>query len=158
MYSFMAGLLICRTLQKRGESPFLIPPKYAGLTMVLVIGAVVLILTAAPRPSLQFAFDLISIFLLFPVLTIMAIASDHAVENNRLFAFLGATSYGVYVPHTPLSRLVELVLQHWAGIDVASYAPWSGLVFLAGLLTLCWYLEKLVDLPIRRYFGGLLRK
>jgi|HubBroStandDraft_6_1064221.scaffolds.fasta_scaffold157767_2 peptidoglycan/LPS O-acetylase OafA/YrhL len=157
MYSFMAGLLIYRTLEERGDRQFLIPPKYTGFTMASVMVAIVLILTAAPGPALQFPFDLISMLFLFPILTVVAIASDHAVQNNRLFAFLGTTSYGVYVLHRPLSRLIEVALRTWAGIDVASYAPWSGLVFLAGLLTVCWYLEKLVDLPIRRHFGRLLR-
>ena len=157
MYSFMAGLLIYRTYQKLGERRFGVPLRYAGLTMAVVVAGITLILTAAPRPVLQLPFDLIAVYFLFPALTVLAIASDHAVTGNRFFAFLGATSYGVYVLHDPLSSLIELTLRHSFGIDVADYAPWSGLIFLAGLLVLCWYLEKFVDLPIRRYFGRLIR-
>lgn len=70
---------------------------------------------------------------------------------------LGAASYAVYAVHKrlyPLTYAAALKL----GIDLQPFAPWIGVVFIAGLLVFCLFLDELYDKPARKWLAGVLAR
>jgi len=138
-YSFFAGLLVYRLRDRIGLA---IHPVIAFL---LVAFALVRSVGDAGRAIYELAW----IFVGFPLL-IAAASAREPVIGARICRFLGVTSYGVYVLHYPLQRLVTFATRWATGHDVSDFAPWAGFAFVAGLLALCWALDRYYDTPLRR--------
>jgi peptidoglycan/LPS O-acetylase OafA/YrhL len=152
-YSFLAGLLIYRLRLQKAFWRWKIPASYARLVLYSSTLLIFLILISMPPHRLVIYFDFFICLFVFPLLVMLLIASDSAAENNRVFAVLGATSYGIYVMHSPLANLLEATLPAHAYAVMLHHAPVSGFCFLAVVFILCWILEKRVDLPIRSAVG-----
>lgn len=140
VFSFSVGIIIYhqRNSVKLSLAPWLVLAIEAGLLLVRLPEAV--------RPW----FDLSCIFVGFPALIAVAVQREPAV-GARLFAFLGATSYAVYVLHHPMARLGHGMVLTFTGLEVSAFAPWSGVVFGCTLIILCWALDRIYDVPIRRW-------
>ncbi len=74
---------------------------------------------------------------------------------TKVFSLLGATSYPIYVFHQPIARIISALGEKY----VTMFAPFSGIAFVLFLVALALYVEKFVDIPIRRsltkkFMGG----
>ena len=131
VFSFSIGVLIFR---KR------LTLRVPALVLVGVTAA----LLALPMDRLRVGYDLVCIAAAFPLI----VAAGHKSETgrlNRLFAYLGVTSYCIYVIHFPLLKFAmdaQKVL-HLSGAVL-------GVLLLAGLLIVCPLLDAHYDLPLRR--------
>jgi peptidoglycan/LPS O-acetylase OafA/YrhL len=139
-YSFFAGVLVFRIWSLR-------PPAVA-LPPWLVTFVLILALAASPPARLQTAYDLIVTLVLFPVLLWAAASAASFGVTARLFAFLGAASYGVYVLQAPFYDLTIAVFGRWEA-EIAKSPLAFGLVFIAFLLGVATFVDRWLDRPIR---------
>ena len=70
---------------------------------------------------------------------------------GRFMRWLGSASYPVYLLHVPLHLALERV------VDMRSWAPWAGVCFATGTLLVAILLERVYDLPLRRWLSDSLR-
>ena len=145
-YSFFAGVLIYRFRDRirMGVHPL--------IALLLVAAA----LLGAPPDRWRAIYDLAWILVGFPAIIALASAREPAAAGAGAFRFLGVTSYGVYVLHYPLQRLI-MIAATALGIDIGAFAPWGGLIFVAGVTALCWRLDSVYDQPMRRRLNERLR-
>lgn len=135
-FGFPLGILLYRKLPRRR-----IVSKWAYAIPVLVVPIFALRVGAAAWievPALLFAFPLI-------------VAAGTMIEppNERLFVWLGATSYALYVVHLPIVRIVAR-LAEMKFVTIAAVAPLPMLAVVAGLLALCAWIDSRYDAPVRR--------
>lgn len=90
--------------------------------------------------------DFVLVVGLFPVL-ILAASRYTGGKAQGIAIVLGAASYPIYVLH----QQVGLIFQSFTGSLVRNTAPWSGFLFVAALIVLSLVLEKVFDLPVRRW-------
>ncbi|WP_374599950.1 acyltransferase family protein [Niveibacterium sp.] len=95
--------------------------------------------------------DLAAVCLLFP-LAVLSMSRDSATRFDRGLLALGAASYPMYVLHAPVGELV----QHLAPTMITTFAPYSGVVFVALFVPLAVWLERRIDVPLRRSLTGRL--
>ncbi|MBY6243181.1 acyltransferase [Methylosinus sp. Sm6] len=139
-FSFFAGVLTYRMWSRR-RSSIALPPW-------LAVAALAAALAATPPPALQTAYDLAVTLFVFPVLVWAAASSTPSGATARLFAALGAASYGVYVLQAPLYDLTIAVFGKWRA-EIASFPFAWGLVFIAFVLGVATVADKWLDRPIR---------
>ncbi len=145
-FSFFIGVLICRWYTRR-------PKVIGGLAgnvaswAVATLVAVLLVLPIADR--LQSAYDFTVVIAVFPVIVAVSLAFEMSGASAVIFKFLGVISYAVYVLHAPLARLIEAVLPKH-GAEIVPFAPLAGLAFLAVLIVVCYLVDLIYDIPIRR--------
>jgi hypothetical protein len=125
-----------------------------GLHPLIALGLVAAALLGAPPDRWRAIYDLAWILVGFPAVIALASAREPTIGAGA-FRFLGVTSYGVYVLHYPLQRLIVFAATA-LGLDVGAFAPWGGLIFIAGVTTLCWRLDLVYDQPLRRRLTELL--
>lgn len=148
-YSFFAGVLLYRLFLSRTRSSTRLAK--AQFPAWGILAAVAAILLAAPSVWLRPIYDFIIVVAVFPLLIYASLHVQTAGASERIFRFLGATSYAVYIIHAPMSLLAEGILQRTWLLRVQDYRPWTGLAFLTLLLSLCWLLDRVYDAPVRRY-------
>ena len=125
--------LIFRKLDKIKISPWFIV-----LTIALVL--------ALPQPDkLNYVYEILAIWFLFPV-SLMFLAKDNPGKGKQLMVILGSASYPIYVLHEPISNMAELLLKNYA----VDYAPFTGILFIATIVAGSVFLEKFIDMPIRK--------
>jgi peptidoglycan/LPS O-acetylase OafA/YrhL len=144
-FSFFLGMLIYRNRDRLtpGIAPWLALAIEAALLLVRLPESV--------RPL----FDLGCIFFAFPLLIASAVQRE-PVKGARVYQFLGATSYAVYVLHDPMQRVVHGLVLKLSGLEVGAWKPLSGLVFAALLLGACWAMDEYYDKPARKWLRDLL--
>ncbi len=136
LYSFSAGLLVYRM---RGEGQR-ISNKWAIL--VLITTALVL---AVPISDKFYIYDLIIVFIGFPVLVLMASYVEPDKKLGGLFAILGVTSYAIYILQSPY------VWTYSALVLKKSTQP---LLIMGGMGLLVYFLiclavDRFYDMPVR---------
>jgi peptidoglycan/LPS O-acetylase OafA/YrhL len=141
VFSFGMGLL----LQRMPKADFRVPP-------VLLLGASAIALGFNPQGDFRPLYEICFILLISPALVYLGAASEpkNGLEA-RLYAFLGAVSYALYVLHKPIGLLLSIAFKHLVHVGVAHFAPWSGLVLIAVLLAICGILDRYYDGPARRW-------
>ena len=89
--------------------------------------------------------DLICVVFVFPATILVASRAD--VGNSyRWLAILGTASYPLYLLHKPVADLCGYLLHGYA----SRFAPWGGMVLLAGLVAGAYWIDRQWDLPLRR--------
>jgi peptidoglycan/LPS O-acetylase OafA/YrhL len=144
-YSYFAGVLIYRMFAANHFTNLTVNRSLAAWALLLTMAA---LLMCSPSPSLQPFFDLVCVTAFFPAIVYAALFFQPDGHTRSICAFLGAISYPAYAIHSPLGAFSETLLRNFAGLSVRDYAPYSGLVFLAALLPLCWVLNN-YDVRIR---------
>ena len=149
LYSFGAGVLVHR-YKKIHILHF---PSWGLIFIVFVI------LCLAPSSQVRPWFDIIAVIILFPAIVYLASATETKTYwLNNLYALLGATSYGIYVLHVPLSKLITIVLKKGIAFEVAQFAPYTGIVLLMFLVLFTWWVDNHFDQPIRRMASNYFRE
>jgi peptidoglycan/LPS O-acetylase OafA/YrhL len=95
--------------------------------------------------------DLAAVFVLFPLLVLFSTRGTAGKLQPVLLA-LGAASYPMYVLHVPLSEALSYV----AGPMVERFVPLSGFLFVAVLFGSSLLIERIYDLPARRWLSKTL--
>jgi len=95
--------------------------------------------------------DLAAVFLLFPLLVLFSTRGT-AGKFQPILLVLGAASYPMYVLHVPLGEALNYV----AGPVVERFVPLSGIVFVLALVGMALLVERIYDLPIRRWLSKTL--
>lgn len=142
-FSFFLGVLLQRRRRAAaGRSPL----------AWLAVAAVALLLAAKIPGALLF--DLLTIFVAFPLL--VRFAASVEPPRPALASALGALSYPLYVIHVPLLSIVARAAI-FAGTRPEALAPWIGLAAIAILCAAALWLDRAYDAPIRRRASALLR-
>jgi len=97
--------------------------------------------------------DLTAVCVLFP-LAVLSMSRDIATRADRVLLALGAASYPMYVLHAPVG---ELVMHLWPA-TIPALAPYSGAVFVAIFVPIAIWLERRIDIPLRRWLSGRLMR
>lgn len=150
-FSFFMGVLLFR-LWRRNPGAGL----FASLAWPLL--AVLATAFALPLPANWRPWaDAAMILVLFPLLVHMAAHTRPGQVSQRIFAVLGASSYGVYVFHMPLARAAKAAAER-VGLDIAALTPWFGFAFMGGLFMCALAAHHVYDVPVRRWLTGLLNR
>ena len=89
--------------------------------------------------------DWLAVALFFPLSILFASPSSSTRFEGLLLA-LGSASYPIYVFHRPVAALVTRA----AGTVVSRYAPLTGVLLVVLLVLFSVWLERRIDLPVRR--------
>jgi peptidoglycan/LPS O-acetylase OafA/YrhL len=142
LFGFGIGVLLYRSkLANRlpASSPWLLLPLLLVLFWVPVTG------------PLRTAFDLLCVLLVFPAMILLGAATLPNSRSVAIFAFLGTTSYAVYVLNEPVFHVIQTGSIKIFHDDLQGFAPWLGFLFLAGILVASWLVDQYFDIPVRRW-------
>lgn len=123
----------------------LVPP----WILMLVIG---LVLVSPDFRQFNSLIDIVVVLVVFPAVVLCA-ADASSSRFDKFFLYIGSASYPIYVIHLPTGELVSLLLGGAEGI----YAPWGGVLLLLLLLVFSVWIERVYDMPIRRWLNGCYR-
>jgi peptidoglycan/LPS O-acetylase OafA/YrhL len=144
-YSYFAGVLIYRRFAANRVAGISGNRSLPAWGLLLTMAA---LLMCSPPAALQPYFDFLCVTAIFPAIVYAALSFQPDGRTRMIFTFLGAISYPAYAIHAPLAALTETLLHRFAGISVQDFAPYSGIIFVAVLLPLCWVLNG-YDVRIR---------
>lgn len=96
--------------------------------------------------------SLAMVLILFPLLVWFGTSNRPGALLERVFGFLGALSYPLYITQAPVLRLGLEVLrsQELTAAQFALFAIAEG----GGALALAWFAMRYVDAPLQRLFRG----
>ncbi len=134
-FSFFAGVLVWRLRGDRRVS------NLACLGLAVIIAALLM----APIGAMPF--DLIAVMLLFPALVWLAARVEPGPRMAPMAIKLGLASYGVYVIHTPIGRIIEQLAK---ANGYAISKPWVGIIFILAVTALVLWLDRHFDQPLRK--------
>jgi peptidoglycan/LPS O-acetylase OafA/YrhL len=141
-YSFFIGVVVYRLVGGRRIDSRIVP--------WLLVAALTLVLAWGPREDDMPLFELSAVLLGFPVLVTLAALFEPGPRAARLFSTVGRASWGVYILHEPLGRLLEeTVMRRWRpapGLEAAL----TGGALLVGLSALAWALDRWFEAPVRK--------
>lgn len=144
-YSFGMGVLIYRTASS--GIAVKLPP-----ALILVACGTLFVVEPGAYMAL---YEITCVLINLPALVVLGASTEPTARMRSLFSFLGLISYGAYSLHFPLALLMKGVLQKLAGDRMEALTPWTGFALLAGLVFVCWLVDKAYDTPVRRYLTGL---
>jgi len=121
----------------------------------IVIILMSLVLMMPDLKSINGLFDLCAVFLIFPFCLVVAARCKSGEFMGTVFKLLGQASYPVYLLHVPISSLFYIL---GFGLLIERYAPLSGISLIIFLIYFSIQLEKIYDLPTRKYLISRLIK
>jgi peptidoglycan/LPS O-acetylase OafA/YrhL len=119
--------------------------------LILVLGLVL----CAPRGPLPWQLNLSVYGLIFPLLIALGAACAPAPRWTGLYSLLGLISYALYILHVPLRNLATILVHYLTHVDLARFAPLSGIAVLIICVLLAWIAARL-DSGVRRRLTGWL--
>jgi peptidoglycan/LPS O-acetylase OafA/YrhL len=140
-YSFFAGVLVFRMWSVR--RPAIKVPNYAVALLLIAI------LVAHPSEHYQTAFDLIVTVLIFPILIWLEASSAATGPIARMFTWLGAASYAVYVLQEPLYILTLRIFGEISQANVSGLGLSWGVFFVAFVFLVAIIADRHFDRPVR---------
>jgi peptidoglycan/LPS O-acetylase OafA/YrhL len=148
-FTFPIGLLIYRYLVRDRRLPELgATPKSTILSWLVMAG--VLAVLACPVPNnFRLLYGIVTITVVLPALVFAGVRLKPTKLSDKIFRFLGATSYAVYVLHMPITTFIRGISERF-GHNVRLFAPISGLAVLVCLLLLCAWMDSHYDAPLRK--------
>ncbi|MCR5876458.1 acyltransferase [Phenylobacterium sp. J426] len=150
-FSFPLGVLLYRKLRY-------MPALGIGAWVPLALAVALLCLDAG---RWQVAYEIVCAIVLLPLLVVVAARTTPRLAAARLFAFLGVTSYAVYVLHVPALTICQQALAE-IGVRPAEAGPAFAAAFVVVLVGGCWLADRVYDVPVRgwlrrRWAGGAAR-
>jgi peptidoglycan/LPS O-acetylase OafA/YrhL len=97
VFSFFFGVILMRKFSMHRSKSSI-----AAWLCVVAVGAVLALSIPA---SFKVAYELLTVFVIFPAIVLLAMRFDVDASTARVFTFLGVTSYAVYVLHAPAGLL-----------------------------------------------------
>jgi peptidoglycan/LPS O-acetylase OafA/YrhL len=149
VFGFSVGVLLARHVANRARM------EASGLVVAVVIAVVVLAIVVSPSNPYRPWWDLLCVLVVFPVVVGVSTRVDPSPRWRPVASFLGLTSYAVYVFHTPLAAVLNSANRVFAGAWFTR-PPWAGLCALVLLLAGCWFVDRHLDTPVRRYLARAL--
>jgi peptidoglycan/LPS O-acetylase OafA/YrhL len=152
VFGFSVGVLIARRVRRayRRES---------NLKVLAILAIVGIAISGWPQGELRAIWDAACVLVIFPLTVYWGTLIDPGPRLRRIAAFLGLTSYAVYVLHSPLSSILNSATRHFAGgTGEGVGAPYLGAAVLAVLLIGCWLVDRHFDMPIRRQLSRIVPK
>ena len=141
-YSFFAGVLM---FQLFGTNKT-VAPLISWLCLVILT----LVLAWRPGEALAQTYEVVAVLAGFPALVAVAAHFEPGPRVGSLFALLGRASWGVYIFHQPIGRILEAtVLKGWTP-PTGAMAVLVGAVFTVGLTGFTLLVDRFFDLPIRK--------
>lgn len=133
LFGFFAGMLVYRGKITLGR-------KYANIAIAFPI---ILTLVLFGNPTNRVLYDSICAIVVSPLLVWLGAGLSAKESVTKIFLFVGAISYALYVIHVPILAIVSHGFNppRSAGIELA---------FVAGLVLVSWWLDKMFDGPARR--------
>lgn len=129
---------------------------FRGLESFSTIGPLMLVIFILAAPKLEFLgcwFQLLSVFLLFPLSVVWA-SKARGGNFSPLLVTLGLISYPAYVLHVPVTKL----LNYFLSVEIRTMAPISGFLFLFIFIGLCVLVERYYERPLLRYMKNFAGK
>jgi peptidoglycan/LPS O-acetylase OafA/YrhL len=141
-YSFFMGVAVYRLVGGRRIDARIVP--------WLLVAALTLVLAWRPREDDTTPFELSAVLVGLPVLVTLAALFEPGPRVAQMFSTVGRASWGVYILHEPVARLLkETVRRGWrpaAGIEAAL----TGGALLVVLSALAWGLDRWFEAPVRK--------
>ena len=136
-FSFFLGVAFFRLRPERRRAP------WAAWSAPLVLTAA---LALHPAGRLHSLYELLLVLGLFPLVTWWAVRHEPGARGARVFAWLGSSSYAIYVIHQPLGVIAGVLLS-----ALGAQASWAvGALFVAATALLATALDAFYDRPLRR--------
>lgn len=151
VFGFCVGVLIARHIRHahRQEN---------NLKVLAIVAVAGIAIGGRPTGEWRAIWDTASVLVIFPFVVYCGTLIDPSPRFQKISAFLGLTSYAVYVLHSPLSAILNSVTRHFADADGNIGAPYLGVAVLVALLTGCWLVDRYLDNPIRRLLSRIIPK
>lgn len=145
LFSFFVGVLVSRAALSH-------PRRYGvwGSLCGLAIVLCALSLRGLLPTSLVWISDVTVVMLVFPAILVAFTHMRFPDYHARASAFLGNISYSVYLLQTPLMVMYAGLPRLFLHEQIASFAPWAGLVFLPAIMTLAFLVWKYFEVPAKR--------
>jgi peptidoglycan/LPS O-acetylase OafA/YrhL len=143
LFSYTLGMLLFR-VWKRGKLRFRIPFLLSPVLLVFLLmtpwcgGHVI-------------RYDLLVIFLLFPLLLLASASSNPPARLTTVSLLLGRTSYAIYVLHFPLRELQFMALHHLARHTISLSPLETQIVLLLVAITIALLVDRFYDDPVRAF-------
>lgn len=149
LFGFCVGVLIARGLRHA-------PRMQSSVLVMAIVAVLAFAIMARPTAGTGALWDAACILIVFPLLVWCGTRVDPGGRASGIAAFLGVTSYAVYVLHSPLSAVLNSLKRFLGGTILGLGAPWLGLAVLVGLLAGCWLVDRYYDAPVRRWLARLI--
>lgn len=115
---------------------------------------VIAVILASPSVAqYNWAVDAFIVVVIFPVALLCA-SQGNISRVQKLLLLLGSASYPIYVLHTPVSIIFSSLFKSYIG----ALAPLSGIVLVIILIALSVWVEKIYDIPLRRWMSNRILK
>lgn len=141
MFGVFLGIFLYRNISYFSKFMFKASP---WLSIIIIV----FVLMSPSFGKIDPIIDFIVVLFVFPVCVFWA-AQDTSKKITSVLLVLGTASYPMYVFHVPIGSLVS----HAAKGLPAAYAPISGIIFVFAIILLSIWLEKVYDIPIRRWLS-----
>lgn len=113
----------------------------------ILLGLITLVFMMPDLGKFNGLFDIFAVFIIFPICIVLGVRCKCRSATDNVFSVLGRASYPVYLIHVPMASIVY----SFSGELIERYAPLSGVVFVIGLIIVSIQIEKIYDIPLRRY-------
>ncbi len=148
-FSFFLGVQLYEWHKQRAPRRHAIHGGWSQLALVVLLGCLV----APAQPALQ----LVSVFLIFPMLIATLAASElHLGRVGAALRQLGVISYAVYMLHAGILIVGTRLLSH-LGVAGDKW-PFAAAPMLALILLASWAADRWFDGPVRSFIQGRARK
>jgi len=119
-----------------------------GGVWLIPMTIVALVLCCPSVGRFDWAVDLSLVSIVIP-LSVLAASAISVERGGAMLAALGAASYPMYVLHLPASHAFSKLIHNG---DVR-YAPFSGIAFAVLMLAYSVFMEREIDVPVRRWLS-----
>lgn len=144
LFGFAMGILMFRLTATRRFD--LSPAASTVLSIVLMVA----VLSFPDVGAYNALVDLLAVAVIFPACVLFGANASRTDRPTRIMTTLGVASYPTYVLHMPVCALVVFAAERAAGIPVADYAPFSGILLVAFVIAISVLLDRTYDWPVRR--------
>ena len=141
-FSFFCGILVYE-LWRRWRPPSM--PAWCSFVLLLAVFVM---------PESGAWYELISVFAFFPALILFSAGARATGRFEWICLNIGALSYGFYITHQPVTRLVEAVVPYF-GVTPENLDVWLVLLVVVVTGVLVILLTHFYERPFRRILGRL---
>ncbi len=148
VFGFSTGVLIARHAHH-------FPGSASAAGFLLISSVVTAAVMGNPSAAQRVWWDTTCVLVAFPAVVYLATRWDPPGWLIPLTAFLGITSYALYVLHGPLSAALNASIRRLVHNDSTLGAPYSGISLIGILLLISWFVDRYLDVPVRKVLGRI---